>query len=177
MVGVVDASSTTPIQSVTEATASEPEPVAEKTIEAKPSLFKVFLNGFEVDFDAYDINNNTYFKLHDLAYVLNGTEKEFDVAWDDVKKAIIITSDMHYTPIGGEMSEKTKESKIPLVTDMKVYLDDEEFDFTVYNIDNNMYFKLSDVAEMVNIYVEYDDNAKTIILKTNREYVDLETEK
>ena len=49
---------------------------------ANPTNAKVLVNGEEVAFDAYTIDGSNYFKLRDLAFVLNGTEKQFEVGWE-----------------------------------------------------------------------------------------------
>jgi hypothetical protein len=50
------------------------------------------VNGQSVAFNAYNIDGNNYFKLRDLAYALNGTEKQFEVGWDGAANAISLTS-------------------------------------------------------------------------------------
>jgi len=40
-----------------------------------------------VPFDAYNISRNNYFKLRDLAFVLNNSPKMFSVAWDGENNA------------------------------------------------------------------------------------------
>jgi len=44
-----------------------------------PTASDVLVNGEIIAFDAYNISDSTYFKLRDIAYVLNGTEKQFEV--------------------------------------------------------------------------------------------------
>ena len=46
------------------------------------------LPGEKKAFDAYNIEGSNYFKLRDLAYVLNGTDKQFEVGWDAAANAI-----------------------------------------------------------------------------------------
>ena len=55
---------------------------------AIPTTSKILVNGKSVTFDAYNINGSNYFKLRDLAYVLNGTQKQFEVTYDAEKKAV-----------------------------------------------------------------------------------------
>lgn len=60
------------------------------SLAALPTSSKVLVNGSEKAFDAYSIEGNNYFKLRDLAFVLNGTGKQFEVTWDSGKGAINI---------------------------------------------------------------------------------------
>jgi hypothetical protein len=62
------------------------------TYTAVPSAAHVVIDGKEVAFDAYTINNNNYFKLRDLASALSGNEKRFDVIWNGKKNAIELAS-------------------------------------------------------------------------------------
>ena len=60
---------------------STPTPTTPPSIlTAKPTASTVLVNGENVAFDAYNINDNNYFKLRDLAYILSGTEKQFEVS-------------------------------------------------------------------------------------------------
>lgn len=64
--------------------------IVDKTINAVPAASKVLVNGKDKSFDAYLIGGSNYFKLRDLAAVVNGTEKEFEVTWDENKKRLIL---------------------------------------------------------------------------------------
>ena len=50
---------------------------------AAPTASMVLVDGSNIEFDAYLINDNNYFKLRDLAYVLSSTEKKFSVGYDN----------------------------------------------------------------------------------------------
>jgi len=88
---------------------------------ASPTASTVLVNGSEVAFDAYNIANNNYFKLRDLAYTLNGTEKQFEVGWDGANNAISLTSGQPYTTTGGEMTGKGGGAKEAAPTDSRIY--------------------------------------------------------
>jgi len=66
-------------------------------VTAIPTASAVLVNGKNISFDAYNINDNNYFKLRDLAYILNGAQKQFEVGWDGANNAISITSGKPYT--------------------------------------------------------------------------------
>ena len=57
-----------------------------QTVTAKPTASKVLVNGKEVAFDAYNISDNNYFKLRDIALQISGTEKQFEVQWDEAAR-------------------------------------------------------------------------------------------
>lgn len=53
---------------------------------AAPSSTKLMVNGKQVPVDAYVIEQNNYIKLRDLATIINGTGKNFNVTFDGAKK-------------------------------------------------------------------------------------------
>jgi hypothetical protein len=109
-----------------------------------PTPSKVFANGEEKSFEAYLIGGNNFFKLRDLALVLNGTEKQFAVGYDNTTRAVTMTTGKPYEPVGGEMTAGDGNAKMANPTPSKIYIDGLELDFTVYNIGGNNFFKLRD---------------------------------
>lgn len=60
---------------------------------ASPTTSKIYLDGKEVTFTAYNIGGNNYFKLRDI-----GTAFDFGVTWDGGNSTIIIDTEVGYTP-------------------------------------------------------------------------------
>ncbi|WP_442602368.1 hypothetical protein [Paenibacillus sp. KN14-4R] len=60
--------------------------------DAKVTSAKVYVNGKEVAFQAYEINGSNYFKLRDIGKVI-----DFGVAWDANANSIGINTSMGYT--------------------------------------------------------------------------------
>jgi len=139
--------------------------------EAIPTTSTVLVNGENVAFDAYFINDNNYFKLRDLAYILNGTEKQFSIVWDGEANAISLTSGQLYIASGDEMKSKGDGVKTPIPTDSKILLDGAKVEFTAYNIENNNYFKLRDIGKVLNFSVEWDEDRDTIVIDTRKGYI------
>jgi len=134
---------------------------------AKPTASTVLVNGKNVAFDAYNINSNNYFKLRDLAFILSGTEKQFEIGWDGANNAIVLTRGKPYTKVGGEMTGKGIGNKTPAPTNSKIYLDGKEVSFTAYSIEGNNYFKLRDIGQSFNFVVDWDDAMNSIIIDTS----------
>jgi len=137
---------------------------------ATPTTSTVLVNGKQVAFDAYNIGGNNYFKLRDLAYVLNGTEKQFSVAWDGASNAITLASGSAYAAVGGEMTGKGDGEKSAKPTTSKILKDGSAADFTAYNIQDNNYFKLRDIGEAFDFAVEWDGVNKVISIDTSKGY-------
>ena len=61
---------------------------------AKPkavlSAQKFTVDGITVDCEKYNIDGSNYFKLRDLAYVLNGTATQFSVGFDAESRTVSI---------------------------------------------------------------------------------------
>ncbi|HHU83455.1 MAG TPA: hypothetical protein GXZ26_10680 [Firmicutes bacterium] len=153
----------------------EPENQAPKdlnNINVNPTTSKVLVNGKVVEFEAYNINGYNYFKLRDIAQAVNNTEKNFEVTWDGVNKAINLISNKSYTPAGGELAKGDGKSKVAIPTSSKIYKDGEEIFLNAYNISGNNYFKLRDIAKAFDIGVTWDSANGTIGIDTSISYVE-----
>ena len=138
---------------------------------ANPTASTVYLNGEETSFEAYNIDGYNYFKLRDLAFVISGTEKQFEVGYDEDTMAITLTSGEPYSVVSGEMTQGDGEYKNAVPTPSTIYLDGEVLDLVVYNINGNNFFKLRDLMQAIDVYVGYDDATMAITLDTSRGYV------
>ena len=52
------------------------------SLTAYPATMTVMLDGKQVKPVGYNINGNNYYKLRDIALILNGTTAQFGVTWD-----------------------------------------------------------------------------------------------
>lgn len=138
---------------------------------AKPTNSVIYVDGAEKSFTAYNISGNNYFKLRDLAYVVNGSEKEFNVVWQPESNSINLVSGQAYQPAGGEMYiPEKKEDKAAKLTSDKILVNGQPVDFSVYNIDGSNYFKLRDVLETFNIGVTWNQVSNAIEIDTSENY-------
>ena len=131
----------------------------------------VILNGNPVSFSVYNINDNNYFKLRDLAMALNDTDCEFEVEWVEAKNLINLKSHEKYTAVGGELAESiVMESATAIPTNSKITLDNEVASIKGYNINDNNFFKLRDLGKALNFYVGFDEVNQIISIDTNKGY-------
>lgn len=138
---------------------------------AKPTDSVVYVDGAKKSFAAYNIGGSNYFKLRDLAYVVNNTEKEFNVVWQPENTSINLVSGQTYQPTGGEMSvPEKKEDKAATLTNDKILVNGQLVNFSVYNIDGNNYFKLRDILETFNIGVIWNQVSNAIEIDTSENY-------
>ncbi len=127
---------------------------------------KVLVNSKEIAFDAYNIGGYTYFKLRDLAHVLNGTEKQFEVGWDGQR--ISLELGMPYTPTGGEMKAAPRGKAVKNTA--TIYIDGKQVNLMAYLISGFNYFKLRDIAERINFGVGWNEDNKTVTINTAESY-------
>jgi len=160
---------------------------------ANPTTSNIILNGKEVKFAAYNIQGHNYFKLRDLACAINGTNKQFEVLWNQQKNSINILTRSAYASVGGELSGYKTENKdyVTIIsptsildnfksneieyaesTLSKLYVDDRLTSLKAYNIRDNNYFKLRDIAKVIDFNVEWDGKNNMVIIDTNKSYKD-----
>ena len=145
---------------------------AAETIKADYTDSKVLVNGEEVKFEAYNIHDNNYFKLRDLAYVLSGTEKQFEVVWDEELESIYLTSNSPYTVVGGELAPGDGQAKMSEENKSPIYKDGASVYAKAYTINDNNYFKLRDICRMFDVGVIWSEEANTISIDTSIPYTD-----
>ena len=138
---------------------------------AKPTESTVLVNGAKIEFAAYNIENYNYFKLRDLAYVLNGTEKQFNVYWDNLNDAISLTSGYKYDFIGNELAPAQKNDAIAERTNSRVILNGKTVVFTAYNIGGFNYFRLRDIGEALDFGIDWNETENAIIIDTSKNYM------
>ena len=130
--------------------------------------FQFLLNGTNVYLDAYNIDGNNYFKLRDIAMILNNTNRNFNIVWDGNNNAINLNINEKYIPVGGELNvSRIKTNKTPMKTDSNIFIDGNKAELKAYNIDNNNYFKLRDVLDYLDIEVIWDSSTNSILINTN----------
>jgi hypothetical protein len=139
-------------------------------VTASPARTKVFVNGVERNFEAYEISGNNYFKQRDLASALNGTGKQFELGYSDATGAITITTGQPYTPAGGEMAAGDGRAKAARPTASKMYVDGKEVNFSVYDIGGSNFIKLSALMSALDIAVTYNEATQSIRLDTTQAY-------
>lgn len=89
---------------------------------------KVYVNGKEMTFDAYNVGGNNYFKLRDIAKALKGSSKEFNVVWDDEKASIALTKNTPYEEVGDELISGSTSVSEATPNLASTYLDGEDMD-------------------------------------------------
>lgn len=136
-----------------------------------PATASVFVDGRMIAFEAYNVSGNNYFKLRDLATVLSGTVKQFDVGWLASSKTITLTSNKPYTPVGGEMISTIQTGAHAYqLASPTIELDGAAIQLKAYLINGNNYFKLRDLADAIDVGVIWNEQQKRVEVDTRTGY-------
>ena len=140
-----------------------------QTVSAENQGVTILIDGETKNLIAYNIKDNNYFKLRDIANALKGTKAEFDVIWNEEKQAIELLSRTPYSTDEAITSELlinpvATSSYVPIYKDGAVVL------LGAYNIADNNYFKLRDVAAAMNFGVTWNAEQETIEIDTTKGY-------
>jgi lysophospholipase L1-like esterase len=121
--------------------------------------------------DYYNIDGSNYFKLRDIALLLNGTGSSFSVTYDEKTTAIRVTTGEGYTPVGGELETGKDRSSTAVPSVQPLVIDGtERSDLKAYNIGGNNYFQLRDLGKALNFGVNYDEESRTIRIESAKEH-------
>ena len=142
-------------------------------ITVSPTPSTVFVNDTATEFEAYLIDGYNFFKLRDLAYVLNGTLKQFAVGWNDETQAITLTSGRQYFPTGDEImpgdgTAKTARRNAAI----NISKDGEPVTITAYLIEGYNFMRLRDVLRLFDVGVIWDETANAVRIDTGIGYSD-----
>ena len=142
-------------------------PEKNRTGTASPSGANLKLNGYDMPLSAYLIGGNHYFRLRDIALLLDGTEYQFDIAWHQEKSLVSIVTGMGYSVDGGSLSDLGWEDRICIRSPSRIIIDDIECDLDVYLIDGSNYFMLRDLSRLIGFSVDWVQSTRTVIIETS----------
>lgn len=122
---------------------------------------------------AYEIQGSPYFKLRDLAMVLSGTEKQFEISWYQGKNAVSLTAGTAYTPVGNEMSKPPELSEasgdigaVAYSPTTLFYIDNRQVPIRAYIINGAHYIMLADLAANLMFAAGRDEEQHTVKIVT-----------
>lgn len=122
-------------------------------------LVTVYVNDKPVQFEVYQINNNKYYKIRDVAKAINGSENQFDVIWNHYKNAVELLTGKPYTEVGGELqvTNSPEIGQVDYINYHPMYVDGEELPFSrLTYINGNGYIGLPSLSNLVGFETTWD---------------------
>ena len=144
-----------------------------QTVYRSRNLLRV--NGSLRDCDKFAIADYNYFKLRDLAALLDGTASQFDVDFDATRGCILIYTGQPYTHrSAGDLVMSSNETAKGRLSPQSLIVDGvERTGLSVYYIapneyDNgNNYFKLRDLQPLLGFVVDYDPITSAAVVNSS----------
>ena len=149
---------------------TEPTPPPAVPAPAAPTNDTLTCNGTLQSPTVYKINGSNYFKIRDLAAILNGTEKQFSVGYDAALSSVTATTGQGYEKQPGDLAgapaggQKTGDP-----SNDAIYVNGEKITAEVYKIDGSNYFKLRDLGKALDFYVGWSQDAG-VFIQTDKPY-------
>ncbi|MGI6182129.1 MAG: hypothetical protein ACOYIE_08650, partial [Agathobaculum sp.] len=130
-----------------------------------PSTHKVTLDDQPVSPQGWNIQDENYYKLRDIAFILNGTDSQFNVTWDGANNRIVLTSGAAYQTVGGEMAAAgSTEIQSCTPSESAIVLDGEPISLTGYRVNGNNYYRVRDIGSAIGFDVGYKN--KTVLISS-----------
>ncbi len=138
-----------------------------------PTQQKLKVDGVVKETEIYNINGANYFKLRDMAALLNGTASQFSVNYDAATGTILIKTGEAYTPVEGDLTvpaaEKAAEKAAGAVKSAQsLMINGESAYLAPYNIGGNNYFALRDLGSALGFGVDYDSATGTMLVTSGK---------
>ncbi len=146
----------------------EPKDIPLSSLGIMVSDQAVSFDGTPSSIPAYNIEGSNYFKIRDLAKLLNGSTAQFSVSVSEDDQSINISKGGAYSERGDEMSELSENVLNVGKSPWKLVVDGTETPASAYSIDGSNYYKIRDLSDALGLEVEY--NEKTKCVKLSSEY-------
>lgn len=122
----------------------------------------MFINNEPVKIEAYNLNDNNYYKLRDILKELSNTGSNFNVKYDPKSNGVRI--------VGGEKYQEVDRIYTPpknidsyVMSAQKLAYNDKIQNVAVVNIEGYNYLSIRDLALLLNIGVGYDYDTNTVM--------------
>ena len=143
-----------------------------KEMKAVNSSQKITLDKEAVEVAAYNIAGSNYLKLRDVAAIMSGKKKQFNIDYNAERKLVIVETGKPYTKLESDLKPIKEASAKAILSEKEIILNGDDEDIDTAFINESNYVKLRDIAKIANFYVGYDEPTQTVILKSDEAYLD-----
>ena len=143
-------------------------------LSAQRSGQNLTVDGRAVSCDKYNIDGRNYFKLRDLAQLLNGTGSQFDVGWDGKARVVTVTTGSAYPHADGNELKLEKDLSASAVRSTQTIQINGKVrsDLSVYNIGDSNYFQLRELGDLLIDVHGQNDGRRLLSEASHRAYLD-----
>ena len=132
----------------------------------------IYIDGEPVYFEAYFYEGANYLRIRDLASALNGTDKQFDVAWDEENAVIVLDKGIPYAAADCDTSANGAPDASMTVVTQTAVLEDEEVPLSACGVGGRYYYRLRDLAWLLDFNIAWYTDAGIINIRTDIGYED-----
>lgn len=143
-----------------------------KEMKAVKSSQKITLDNEAVEVAAYNIAGSNYLKLRDVAAIMSGKKKQFNIDYNAERKLIVVETGKPYTKLESDLKPIKEASAKAILSEKEIILNGNDEDIDTAFINESNYVMLRDIAKIANFYVGYDEASQTVILKSDEAYLD-----
>lgn len=126
---------------------------------------QISIDGTSYQLSAVWLSGNTYYKLRDIAVILNNTSKAFDIVWDGEAKRIDMRLGVPYSAALTLSASDTGHAVLASASQSGLQALGCAVDLKAYSIGGATYFKLQDIMNLLGLTAA-DDGAGNLIIKT-----------
>ena len=124
----------------------------------------LIVDGQEQVFPAVLIEDFNWLKLRDVAMILDATNKQFSVSFDEGTNTIVIVAGAVYSAQGNELADTLGDSIQAMLSSQMITVNGAIVSAKAYNIDGFNYFRLRDLADLLDFEVKFDAATGAITL-------------
>lgn len=146
-----------------------PSGTSTQPVSVSPTNDRLEVDGWPHSPAAYKIHDFNYFKLRDIAALVNGTDKQFSVGYDSFTGDVTLTSGQPYSVTAGDLTVPPAASRQATASTNVIYINGVRMQLTAYLIDGYNYFKLRDLASALDFYVGWTAE-RGMFLESNAPY-------
>lgn len=148
---------------------NSPQQPTVPTTPAFPTNDKLSVDGEDAAPAAYKINNANYFKLRDLAMLLNNSNAQFSVDYNGEINAVMITTGQPYRPQGGELNTVPSAAAPAMPSNDAVYINGVKTDLTAYKIAGANYYGIRELGRALGFNVGWTGE-RGMFVETDKPY-------